>query len=77
MLGCQDFCGYCDWTFHAVRRVVLMKRRGDRGNYERFLGCHFGQSVVRPPMRCGQDQRYRLGKEQIGPKRACYVGVRW
>jgi hypothetical protein len=20
MLGCQDFCGYYDWTFHAVRR---------------------------------------------------------
>ena len=20
MLGCQDFCGYYDWTFHYVRR---------------------------------------------------------
>ena len=20
MLGCQDFCGYYDWTFHYIRR---------------------------------------------------------
>ena len=20
MLGCQDFCGYYDWTFHYMRR---------------------------------------------------------
>ncbi len=53
MLGCQDFCGYYDWTFHFVRRS--WGQEAVRQLWAEAIGGdsqqHYAQSALRRPAR--------------------------
>jgi hypothetical protein len=66
MLGCQDFCGYYDWTFHFVRRS--WGQQAVRQLWAEAIGGeaqqHYAQSASRAGLRGLYQQWTKTGVEE-------------